>query len=124
MYHYIIYIIQGYKCKDKFCHTFLLKRINLLVKRSILYFMNNNFKNYNYNLNGNNSDEVKNFMDRYINERYGKDIMIKGYKIIEKIINNIKVYSKNDEDINKKIDFIKYVNFDGYQFIMKNLKHH
>ena len=46
--------------------------------------------------------------------------MIKGYKIVEKITNNLKIYSKNDEVINKNIDFIKYVNFYGFQFIMKN----
>ena len=124
MYNYIIYVIKGYKCKDKFCHTFLLKKINLTVKRNILYFMNNNFVSYNYSINGNNSDEVKFFVDKYINEKYGKDIMFKGYKIVDKIINNIRIYSKNDEVIMKKIDFIKYVNFEGYQFLIKNINYH
>ena len=121
MYNYIIYMIMGYNCKNRFIHSFILKKLNLIVKRNQPYF-NNNFKSYNYNINGNNLEEMNNCIDRYINEKYGKDITINGYKIVDKITNNIKIYIKNDDDINKKIDFIKYVNFDGYQYIIKHSK--
>ena len=122
MYSYIIYVIQGYNCKNKFIHSFILKKLNILVKRNQPYF-NNNFRSHNYNINGNSLEEVNNCIDRYIIEKYGKNIIINGYKIVDKITNNIKIYTKNnDVNINKKIDFIKYVNFDGYQYIIKSSK--
>ena len=120
MYSYIIYIIQGYNCKDRFVHSFLLKKINSVVKRNQSYF-NIYSKNYNYNMIGNNLEKSDNFIEYYLNKYHGKEIMSKGYQIIDKLTNNIKIYSKNNDDtINKKIDFIRYVNFDGFQFILKN----
>jgi len=111
MYNYIIYIIKGYKCEDKYIHSFILKKINLTVNKKQTYF---NLRNQNCEQSGNN------FLDNYINDKYGIQIMIKGHNIVEKIINIIKIYSNDNEDIKPKIDFINYVNFNGYQFIKKN----
>ena len=68
--------------------------------------------------NNRNFDETNNFINEYLKEKYGKSIMIKGFKIIEKITNNIKIYSRNDEELNKKIDFVKFINFDGIQYLI------
>ena len=57
-------------------------------------------------------------MNEYLKEKYGKSIMIKGYKIVEKITDNIRIYSRNNEEIKKKIDFIKFINFDGIQYLI------
>ena len=111
MYNYIIYVIQGFYCRDKFRHSFLLNKINAVVKRNM-----NFFKSHSYTGN----DEVKDVVDKYICANYEKNIMKKAYIVIKKITDNIKIYTKNNEDINNRIDFIKYVNFDGYQYIMKN----
>ena len=46
--------------------------------------------------------------------------MLKGYNIVEKICNNIKIYSRDDEEICQKIDFIKFINFDGVQYLVSN----
>jgi hypothetical protein len=111
MYNYIIYVIQGFYCRDKFRHSFLLNKINAVVKRNM-----NFFKSHSYTGN----DEVKDVVDKYICVNYEKNIMKKAYIVIKKITDNIKIYTKNNEDINNRIDFIKYVNFDGYQYIMRN----
>ena len=118
MYNYIIYKIQGYKCEDKYIHSFILKKINLIVNKKQPYF---NHKNQNWTQNDNYLEKISNFLDSYINDKYGIKIIVKGHNIVEKIINNIRIYSSDNEDIKAKIDFINYVNFDGYQFIKKNL---
>ena len=50
----------------------------MLIKRNISYF-NHNFKNYSYNINSNINERLTNFIELYLNEKYGKNIMIKGY---------------------------------------------
>ena len=95
----------------------------MVVNRNIPYF-NNNYKNYNfnynYNINGNKIEGIKNFIDAYINEKYGKDIMIKGYKIVDKIINNLKIYTKNDENINKKLILLNMLILMGVNILRKS----
>ena len=71
-----------------------------------------------FNNNSRNLDDTNNFMNEYLKEKYGKSIMIKGYKIVEKITDNIRIYSRNNEEIKKKIDFIKFINFDGIQYLI------
>ena len=53
----------------------------MLIKRNSTYF-NHNFKNYSYNINCNINERLKNFIELYLNEKYGKNIMIKGYTIL------------------------------------------
>ena len=119
MYSYIMFVIQGYYCQDKFIHSFVMNKINSVVRKNQPYF-NDYIRSHNYTSSCNNMEEVNYFIDRYINEKYGKDIIIKAYKLIEKLTSNLKIYSKNDEEISKKIDFVKYVNFDGFQYINRN----
>ena len=114
MYNYIIYIIQGYKCEDKYIHSFILKKINLTIKKKQPYF---NHRNHNWTQSENDLEKINNFLDCYINDKYGIKIIVKGHNIVEKIINNIRIYSNDNEDIKAKVDFINYVNFNGYQFI-------
>ena len=117
MYNYIAYIIKGYKCEDKYIHSFILKKINLALNKKQPYF---NHRNQNCTQSDNNLEKINNFLDSYINDKYGIKIIVKGHNIVEKIINNIRIYSNDNEDIKAKIDFINYVNFNGYQFIQKN----
>ena len=114
MYNYIIYKIQGYKCEDKYIHSFILKKINLIVNKKQPYF---NHNNQNWAQSDNYLEKINNFIDSYINDKYGIKIIVKGNNIVEKIINNIRIYSSDNEDIKARIDFINYVNFNGYQFI-------
>ena len=109
MYQFILLIIQGYSVNNKYVHSFIFNKIQSIINKKSGYF------NMNRNL-----DDSNNFMNEYLKEKYGKSIMAKGYMIVEKILNNIKIYSKNDEEINKKIDFIKFINFDGIQYLIDN----
>ena len=117
MYNYIISIIKGYKNEGKFIHSFILKKINNTVNKNQPYF-NQRYQNSNQSID--NLDQLNNFLDSYINQNYGIQIMIQGHNIVEKIINHIRIYSNDNEDIKAKTDFINYVNFNGYQFIKKN----
>ena len=109
MYQYIIQVIKGHSLNNKYVHSFIIKKMKSIINKNSPYF-NNNRK----------WDDADNFMNEYLKEKYGKSLMIKGYKIVEKITNNIKIYSRNDDEINKRIDFIKYINFDGIQYFINN----
>ena len=109
MYQYIILILKGHSINNKYVHSFFIKKMKSFITKNCSYFTNNI-----------NIDDNNNFMNEYLKEKYGESIILKGYKIIEKISNNIKIYSKNDEEIKKRIDFIKFINFDGIQYIMNN----
>ena len=109
MYQYIIQIIKGYSFNDNYVHSFIFKKMMSIWNKKSTYF--NNCKNF---------DDTNNFLNDYLKEKYGKSIMMRGYKIIEKITNNIKIYSRNDEEINKKIDFIKFINLDGIQYLIND----
>ena len=109
MYQYIILILKGHSINNKYVHSFIIKKMKSFIKKNCSYFTNNI-----------NIDDNNNFMNEYLKEKYGESMILKGYKIIEKITNNIKIYSRNDEEINKRIDFIKFINFDGIQYIMNN----
>ena len=110
MYQYILQIIEGYSLNNNYVHSFIFKKMMTIINKESGYF-NNNTRNL---------DDTNNFMDEYLKEKYGKEIMIKGYKKVEKITDNIKIYSRNDELISKQIDFIKYINFDGFQYLIDN----
>ena len=109
MYQYIILILKGHSINNKYVHSFFIKKMKSFITKNCSYFTNNI-----------NIDDNNNFMNEYLKEKYGESIILKGYKIVEKISNNIKIYSKNDEEIKKRIDFIKFINFDGIQYIMNN----
>ena len=105
MLQYIILVIHGHSLSNnKYVHTFIIKKMKLIINKNSPYFTNDK-----------KLDDVDNFMNEYLKVKYGKRLMERGYKIVEKITNNIKIYSRNDE-INKRIDFIKYINFDGIQY--------
>ena len=109
MYQYIILILKGHSINNKYVHSFIIKKMKLIIKKNCAYFTNNI-----------NLDDTNNFMNEYLKEKYGESMILKGYKILEKITNNIKIYAKNDEEINRRIDFIKFINFDGIQYILNN----
>ena len=108
MYQYIIQIIEGYSLNNNYVHSFIFKKMLSIIGKRCNFF-NNNSRNL---------DDTNNFMNEYLKEKYGKSIMIKGYKIVEKITDNIRIYSRNNEEIKKKIDFIKFINFDGIQYLI------
>ena len=110
MYQYIIQIIEGYSLNNNYVHSFILKKMLSILNKRCNYF-NNNPRNL---------DDTSNFMNEYLKEKYGKSIIIRGYKIVEKITENIKIYSRDNEEIKKKIDFIKFINFDGIQYLIDN----
>ena len=107
MYQFIILEIKGHSINNKYVHSFIFNKMKSIVNKKSLYFYINR-----------NLDDTTNFINEYLKEKFGDDIMKRGYKIVEKITNNIKVYSRNDEEINKKIDFIKFINFDGIQYLV------
>ena len=111
MYQYIIQTIKSLPLNNRYVHTFILKKMKLIINKSSTYFTNRNI------------DDTNNFMNEYLKVKFGKDIMIRGYKLIEKITNNIRIYARNDSEIIKKIDFIKYINFDGVQYFINNTKY-
>ena len=111
MYQYIIQTIKSLPLNNIYVHTFILKKMKLIINKSSTYFTNRNI------------DDNNNFMNEYLKVKFGKDIMIRGYKLIEKITNNIRIYARNDSEIIKKIDFIKYINFDGVQYFINNTKY-
>ena len=109
MYQYIILVLKGHSINNKYVHSFIIKKMKSIFKKNSCYFTNNT-----------NLDDINNFMNEYLKEKYGESMIYKGYKIVEKITNNIKIYTKNDEEINKRIDFIKYINFDGIQYFIND----
>ena len=109
MYQYIILVLKGHSINNKYVHSFIIKKTKSYFKKNSCYFTNNT-----------NLDDINNFMNEYLKEKYGESMIYKGYKIVEKITNNIKIYTKNDEEINKRIDFIKYINFDGIQYFIND----
>ena len=111
MHQYIIFVLKRFSLNlnDKNVHSFISNKIRTKINKNCPYFNNN--KNW---------DDMNDFIDKYLKEKYGKDIMLKGYNIVEKICNNIKIYSRDDEEICQKIDFIKFINFDGVQYLVSN----
>ena len=111
MHQYIIFVLKRFSMNlnDKNVHSFISNKIRAKINKNCPYFNNN--KNW---------DDMNDFIDKYLKEKYGKDIMLKGYNIVEKICNNIKIYSRDDEEICQKIDFIKFINFDGVQYLVSN----
>ena len=81
LYQYIIQIIKGYSFNDNYVHSFIYKKMMSIWNKKTAYFNNNR-----------NFDETNNFINEYLKEKYGKSIMIKGFKLIEKMTNNIKIY--------------------------------
>ena len=115
MHQYIILVIKKFSYNNTDnnihnIHSFILKKLKSKINKNCAYFTTNN-KNF---------DDMSDYMDKLLKEKYGQYIMLKGYSIIEKITNNIKIYSRDDEEICKKIDFIKFINFDGIQYLTSN----
>ena len=115
MYNYITeYFIKQPKGTGKSIYNFLKKKL-LKLTGIVEKSLENNIKQR--------KQKYLNLVDSFLTERYRDDILLKGYNVVKEFVNIVTIYfSKKDDEIRKKIEFIEYINLDGHKQIynMKN----